>query len=511
MVGWTGDTDHRLTDDQLDALWQAFQAEGLVASMGVGLGKSLVSMLLASVLGCSRPVIMVKPNLVQNLLDQYQLWRGYFDIRPFQHLPYSKLSTNHRILWEMAPDLIIADEAQALKNMGSARAVRGLSYIVEFPKTKVAVMSGTITTQSVSDYSHLAEAALREGSPLPTFDDPACGAWARVLGARPDAFGDDFAFVRPLIMQYPNDEKNFTDRGREAMRKHLNGTRGVVLTNRSSCAASLDLTVISGPLPPASIVELQLQAQADCVDPDGKGISVVEQDLICNHLQHGFWYRKLWNTPELEEEWRQASSAWNQAVNKYLQNHATPGLDSPALLRDAVVAGQFGPAILEVYERYEKVSHVAYRLQPVWAWDGWMAEQLRWLESHKGPAILWFMSRAVGQKIAERFPVYAANARVNTAVAHKCGMSIAAMREGHNLQAWSKQRACQFPTDAGWWQQLLGRTHRQGQKAEEVLCDVVVNTPKLKAKLKRALDGARYIEKTTGERQRLTMSTIVGL
>lgn len=511
LCGWTGDPEHRLSDDQVACLWQLWEAEGLVASMGVGLGKSLISLLAASVAGCSRPVIAVKPNLVQNLLDQYALWQQFFGIRPFQILKYSTLSTNPKILWELAPDILICDEAQALKHMGSARAIRGLSYIVEFPKTKVVVMSGTITTSSVADYAHLAEAALRDGSPVPHYDTPECGAWARVLGARPDAYGDDFTAVRRLITKYPNDEKTFTDRGREAMRQHLDGTRGVILTNRSSCAASLDLTVVNQPQPPGTVVEMQLAAQADCVDPDGKGISTVEQDLIVNQLQYGFWYRKVWNSPELEEEWRQASSAWNQAVNKFLSVNAIPGLDSPALVRDAVIAGNYGPAIMEVFDRYAAVSHVAYKLEPVWVWRGWMDTQLDWLKKHKEPAILWFMSRAVGAEISKEFPVYAHNARGDFSVAHKCGMSIAAMREGHNLQAWSKQRACQFPTDAGWWQQLLGRTHRQGQRADEVFCDIVANTSKLRAKLKRAIEGARYIEKTTGERQRLTLATVVGL
>ena len=510
LCGWSGSPDHRLSDDQVDCLWQLWESEGLVASMGVGLGKSLVSLIAASVCGCSRPVIAVKPNLVENLRAQYALWSPFFRIVPFEILKYSTLSTNPKILWDLAPDILICDEAQALKHMGSARAIRGLSYIVEFPKTKVVVMSGTITTSSVLDYAHLAEAALRDNSPVPAYDSPMCGAWARVLGARPDAFGDDFTAVRPLISKYPNNEKNFTDRGREAMRQHLVGTRGVVMTNRSSCDASLDITVVPDPQPPPAIVQLQIAATVDCVDPDGKGISQVEQDLVCNQLQYGFWYRKIWNSPDDEEEWRLASSAWNQAVNKYLTNHATPGLDSPALLRDAVIAGKFGPAILDVYERYEKVSHVAYHLEPVWVWDGWVESQLSWLDKHKGPAILWYMSRAVGRRIAERFPVYD-GAVGDFSTAHKCGMSIAAMREGHNLQAWSKQRACQFPTDPGWWQQLLGRTHRQGQRADEVFCDVVVNTQKLRAKLKRAIEGARYIEKTTGERQRLTLATIIGV
>jgi hypothetical protein len=50
--------------------------------------------------------------------------------------------------------------------------------------------------------------------------------------------------------------------------------------------------------------------------------------------------------------------------------------------------------------------------------------------------------------------------------------SIAANGTGKNLQAWSKNLITCCPTGASVWEQLLGRTHRTGQLADQVECDV---------------------------------------
>jgi len=53
------------------------------------------------------------------------------------------------------------------------------------------------------------------------------------------------------------------------------------------------------------------------------------------------------------------------------------------------------------------------------------------------------------------------------------------------------------------WEQMLGRTHRAGQKSDTVFCDILQHTGPFRKALKNARADAKYIENTTGQRQKL--------
>ncbi len=53
------------------------------------------------------------------------------------------------------------------------------------------------------------------------------------------------------------------------------------------------------------------------------------------------------------------------------------------------------------------------------------------------------------------------------------------------------------------WQQMLGRTHRTGQKSGAVRCDVLVATWRQRRTLERAIARAHFVEQTRDEPQKL--------
>jgi hypothetical protein len=60
--------------------------------------------------------------------------------------------------------------------------------------------------------------------------------------------------------------------------------------------------------------------------------------------------------------------------------------------------------------------------------------------------------------------------------------------------------------DAGAWEQLIGRTHRQGQLADEVEVYVFAHGAFADA-LETARERAKYIENTTGNTQKLLLAS----
>ena len=72
------------------------------------------------------------------------------------------------LLEELDPDLIILDEAHNVASFKSARTKRVFQFFRDRPDCRAIVMSGTLTSKSLNDFSHLVELALRDGSPIPT-------------------------------------------------------------------------------------------------------------------------------------------------------------------------------------------------------------------------------------------------------------------------------------------------------------------------------------------------------
>jgi hypothetical protein len=82
-------------------------------------------------------------------------------------------------------------------------------------------------------------------------------------------------------------------------------------------------------------------------------------------------------------------------------------------------------------------------------------------------------------------------------------MSIAAHGIGKNLQSWCNQLILCPPSSGHIWEQLLGRTHRPGQEADEVTVFVYVHTPRFAQALQQALVDAEYIQMSTGNAQKI--------
>lgn len=85
--------------------------------------------------------------------------------------------------------------------------------------------------------------------------------------------------------------------------------------------------------------------------------------------------------------------------------------------------------------------------------------------------------------------------------------SMTAHGTGKNLQHFQHQYFVQWPRSANIAEQTLGRTHRNGQKADELV--VVTNSTLFFDHLNKAacINDALYIHQTTGTRQKLIYGT----
>jgi hypothetical protein len=146
----------RLLPVQAWALFEIGIAGGLLGPIGVGHGKTLLGLLTPRVMRkCDHAVMLVPPNLVKQLMHEYNLYSQHFrltsiifegkdfsEIVPnspvLRIMPYSLLSRSEATvcLEEWVPDTIIADEVHKLKNRDTATTSRVMRYFEAHPATR---------------------------------------------------------------------------------------------------------------------------------------------------------------------------------------------------------------------------------------------------------------------------------------------------------------------------------------------------------------------------------------
>lgn len=516
-------------------LLDAAAMSGAFCPVGVGHGKTLASLLLPDAMGSQRAVLLVPPQLRDQLIKRdFPHYATHFTLpdlvgsggrifwgsktsklayrNSIYVVAYTELSSVARggILEQIQPDLIIADEAHNLCHKDAARTRRFLRYMRENPGVRFVAMSGTMTSASLKDYAHLIDLALRKNSPV-----PAGGKHFRELQAWADAIDADAQGPPGALAYFCQGQESI----REGFRRRLVESFGVVATEESAVGNSLVIQIRRPAVPRPVQDALDTLASTwswDGVDyEDGMAIA-----RVAAQLSAGFFYRWIWSGPggamtDEDREWLDARNAWNRTVRQYLTWNNRPGMDSPAHLEAAAERGEWTPpewfAWMPLRGRQEPAK------QTVWVSDYLVQDAALWGAGGPsgGGGIIWTQDPPVGDALAALgLPYFGADSDAEllaaTPATHPVIVcSIRAHRTGKNLQAWSRNLVVMPPASGEAWEQMIGRTHREGQKADTVMVDVNLHTPVASAAWVTARRKALYQEETLGQRQKLLFATVL--
>jgi len=524
----------KLWPTQSAALLEAERGWGLFGPLGVGSGKTLVTLLLPDVLQSDRAVLLVPASLRNQLLSRDIDDYGRHFRLPIERLTvvaYTELSdaAHAGVLDRVAPDLIISDECHNLSRGGSARSKRFARYMRDNPSTRFCALSGTVTRRSLRDYAHLCEAALRAGSPVP-FRWSDLNEWAEALDPiqNPLPIGALRAFADPSdIRMYSPDPDLQRDAARAGFQRRLVDTPGVVATSESWEGASLVVAALRPPLPKA--VADALEELDKTWEVGGEEIEDIVRFVAAKRqLSLGFYYRWVWPDGVIDHEWMDARAAWHKYVRDVLRHRSRAGLDSPMLVARAVQ--QKRPDVRDGQDAWAAWDAVRGRFDPqppteaVWLSNYAIGAARAWAQggggSHTAGAavaaggIIWYSHVTVGEKLASLgLPIYGAGTDAGAADPAREPVivcSIQAQGTGKNLQRYSRSLVLEPPASGTAWEQLLGRLHRPGQRADEVWFDVFMSTPELQSACVRAVGDAQYVQSTQGQRQKLLTARRVG-
>ncbi len=506
----------RLRPIQAAGLLEAERTNGLFGPIGVGAGKSDLALLLPVVMRSKVAVLLVPAALREKVLRQ-----DYPALVPHYRLPrlvgakvaplhaegelhllsYDALSreSGARILEDLKPDLVICDEAHALRHPSATRTKRFVRYFREHRDTRLCALSGTMTSKSLRDYAHLAFLALREGSPVPT-------SWT-VLEEWAAALDSGFLQAPPGVLVelcQPNEHV------REGFRRRLVDTAGVVATTESALGTALNF--YERPVEVPKVVRDTLrQVNETWTSPadDEAFDDVLVLHRYLRQLAAGFYYRWVWpngEPPTLRSQWLDARKAYHREVANFLTHRSKPGIDSPLLYAKAVADGRLTSATSAAWLAVKDLAKP--KTEAVWLDSFLVDDAVAWATQSTG--IVWYEHAAVGEALAARgLPHYGPGDEglLKEDGSRSIVASIRAHGTGKNLQAFSRNLVTTPPVSGTTWEQLLGRTHRPGQDADEVEVYVYRHTPEMRGALTKALRDAEYQQRTTGNQQKLLAST----
>ena len=505
------------------ALSEIRENGGLLGAIGVGHGKTLVSLLAPSVLYSKRPLLLLPAQLKRLTLDSIlPELRKHWRISPDLVVEsYHAISNKPNLLFDLSPDLIIADECHKISRKNSARTRRILRYFDAKEETRFVGLSGTITRKSLEDYWHLLLMALRENAPTPLkFHE------MRQWGLCIDDGVPDFERPQPGAFKHwlkrnalegksPSESRSIV---RSAYRERLTETAGVVATSDAGVGASLVIrkhSAIYEPIGVAPWISESLKTLEDeWTTPGGEEVSdAVDYWRKAREISMGFYYVWNWGEDGPDLEWLEARKEWRRFVRRTASRNRD--YDTELLISNACERGDLLSVEWTTWNAIKDRANP--KTETVWKCDTVLEYGIELAEERKD-TILWFEHKAVGERLKElrpEWPVFVGGVHGNTELTEHvnnlkgpCSASIKAHGVGVNIQALSDGIVLTPPSSGAIWEQLLGRTHRTGQRADVVNWTVFVHTRHLSEAFSKAVENGRYIEEVTGQKQRINYSTI---
>lgn len=487
--------------------------------IGVGCGKTLISLLAPYVLNAKRPLLLLPAALISKTLREIpkyaKHWRIHPDIRLFSYEMLGRVQASAE-LESYNPDLLLGDEIHKLKNKKAAVTRRVARFMHDHPGTSFIGMSGTMMRRGVEDFATILRWCLKGNAPVPKSEHET-EEWAQALD---DKVTDEARFEPGALLRLCTHEEITSDEGlrnpvtiaRRGFQRRLTETPGVVASagnGSESVSCSIYVKAVLYEMKPITNAHFHKLRNTWMTPDDWTLYQATDVWRHARELSLGLHY--VWD-PRPPQPWRDARRDWHAFVRETLSRSRT--LDSELAVANACDAGTLPGEALQAWREIRNTfipNTVA-----IWHDDTVLKLAAEWM---KKPGIVWtshaHFARRLAQMTGARY--YGAEGYTDDG-AHfiedaQLGDvaidSVNANREGRNLQAiWNRNLLIGPPNGADALQQLIGRTHRTGQLADEVSFDILLGCREHAQAWRKAMAGALAIRDTLGEEQKILLSDI---
>lgn len=482
--------------------------------------------------------------------------------------PQSLLSEEdaRSLLERIDADFVIVDEAHFLKGRASARNRRFWDWVraVEradpdgLPPAGV-VMSGTIQTNTPANYHAIMRWTLGPLSVLPTTVMESM-EWSAILRAGSDSkrhvrdcdrtpgcdcpmqpymSPEQYATMEPLIRwaraNFPDEAEHLRGTrkrvARRAYRLRLRSAPGVIPMSRNDLGVSLQIENVGADAPGNDLQELIDEMDRSWTSPDGDVLTYgIEKHQVMSQLTAGFYLKHTW--PEKHPLVRQAIQA-HEAKQEYLRDlrrffasadARKQGIDTPRQ------AGKWwstnGPlkrwgGLYDLWLAWKdlQAEGLPEREVTLVMVDNFKVKQvLQWAKKVARPGgIVWVEHSLFGDEVFRQLRAaglrnvlrkregddWLQNDGTEESI---CVANRRAHGVGKNLQHFRHQIIAQWCRSAPFMEQLLGRVHRQGQQADEIVVHVMNETQFDHMNVAATLLDTVYDQQTLGGSRKLLVA-----
>jgi len=515
-----GTGEMHLRGVQIAALLAIHDYGGSLMNARVGAGKTLVSFLAGSVLGVERTLILIPANLRNKTLRDFAYLKRHWQAPPRLHIMSYELLARDRGIAELnafRPDLVVADEAYSFKNPRAACTIRMHRYLTKTnPDAGYVDMSGTMTKRSIMDYYHRLNWAIQDGFQALPRKHTECRDWADAIDEKVSPTG---RLMPGALLQMCTDEEiqrigkdtrksTAIEVTRTAYARRLMSAPGMVGTEEMFDGA-MSLRITGHEFEPGPVVVEAFKRLRDAWElPDGHPIeSPAELWRHARELIQGLFYK--WDPPP-PREWLMIRKIWSATVRQILRDFRD--LESPLMAVRAVDDGRIKWA-KEALEDWRAIKDT-YTPNTVATWIDDAC--LKWVEgwASKNVGIIWCWETKFAERLSERtgLPYYGRKGLCGKRMIEDergtCIASIKANYKGRNLQHYSRNLIVSIPPGGEMHEQLLGRTHRDYQEADEVSADLLLGCYEQWHVFRQARRDAEYVERTMTQAQKLNFADI---
>ncbi len=460
-------------------------------------------------------------------------------------MPYSYLSVEdtQEMLSLIDADLVIADEAQNLSG-DNPKQRRFWSWVDERKHAQRPVagvaMSGTLTSRTPLDYHKIIRWTLGPNSPLPRPKVEAI-QWAKMLasgvGDPPASMHDDIEpllrwaeprVARPLTFTVPDI--------RAAYKERLHTVPGFVSGGDDRLGVGLEIRNTPAKPPEEcpggdQLLKLLGRLENDWRGPNGDILTFgIEIHNAMRELSAGFYNRRFWDEshPKVKQAKKrfEIEQVYNKGLNDFFRHtrKPIPGLDTPMLvgkyheIRGEMRSYLDGPALYKVWRAWKDLEDPDLperQSEPVRVCDfkirhavDWATRIWRGNRYGVRGGILWTYHTGVAEWLRESLTAVGLPVLMKGGGAtwlendgseqFFCIASIESHCAGKELQHHRHQLAVQLPRPANQVEQLLGRCHRTGQRADKLIVDTNLSLEWDHEQLASTLNDTIYMKETIG-------------
>jgi hypothetical protein len=371
--------------------------------------------------------------------------------------------------------------------------------------------------RGIKDMAYLMLAALKKNAPIPDhYQD--LETWHFALS---EGINDQNRLSPGVLFELCNEEekKQGIDGARRGFMRRVLETPGIVATTEASSDVPLTLSVRDIQTPDNVSSALKLLREEYVLPTGDKVPSPLRMWDYARQIASGFCYK--WDPPA-PPAWMEARTDWFSFVRDTIKNPPRGyTCDSPLEVWNLCDQGKLHtPAFAkwEAIKRSFKPNPV-----PVWLSRYIIDDAQEWAIKNKGIVWVGYSSAytkddpddkdqdndSMFKEAFNKIPYFGPNDDRILKYKGPCAASINAHGTGKNLVQWNRALIMIMPSSGVRLEQLLARHHRPGQTAEHVHIEFYLHTEEIKKALDTARADAKFIEATSGNKQKILHSDLL--